>query len=156
MKDRETSVNGQALTFEPSNVRHAKEPDELELSIVMPCLNEAETLEICLRKARSFLTENKIRGEVIVADNGSTDGSQDIARRMNTRIINVKKKGYGSALRGGIEAANSCYIIIGDADDSYDFTDLTLFIERLREGYDLVMGNRFSGGIKPGAMPPLL
>lgn len=127
----------------------------LELSIVMPCLNEAETLGSCIKKAQWYLTQHKLSGEIIVADNGSTDGSQDIATQMGVRVVSVKEKGYGSALRSGIAAARGEYIIMGDADDSYDFTKLTPFLEKLRSGYDLVMGNRFKGGIKSGAMPPL-
>ena len=127
----------------------------LELSILMPCLNEAETLEICIEKAQKSLRELDIAGEVIIADNGSTDGSQDIATRMGARVVPVVTKGYGSALMGGIMAARGVYIIMGDADDSYDFSNLGPFVEKLRGGWDLVMGNRFQGGIKPGAMPPL-
>jgi len=127
----------------------------LELSILMPCLNEAETLEICIQKAQKSLRELDIAGEVIIADNGSTDGSQDIATRMGARVVPVVTKGYGSALMGGIMAARGVYIIMGDADDSYDFSNLGPFVEKLRGGWDLVMGNRFQGGIKPGAMPPL-
>ncbi|MEG3862500.1 glycosyltransferase family 2 protein [Microcoleus sp. herbarium12] len=127
----------------------------LELSIVMPCLNEAETLEICIDKAQKSLQELNIAGEVIIADNGSTDGSQDIATRMGARVVPVAAKGYGSALMGGIIAARGVYIIMGDADDSYDFSNLGPFVEKLRGGCELVMGNRFKGGIKPGAMPPL-
>lgn len=126
-----------------------------ELSIVMPCLNESETLATCIRKAQQSLRELNIAGEVVIADNGSTDGSQAIATRMNARVINVEAKGYGAALKGGIVAARGKFIIMGDADDSYDFTNLVPFVEKLREGYDLVMGNRFKGGIKQGAMPPL-
>jgi glycosyltransferase involved in cell wall biosynthesis len=126
-----------------------------ELSIVMPCLNESETLEICIRKAQQSLRDLNIAGEVLIADNGSTDGSQDIAVRMGTRLVNIETRGYGAALRGGIAAAQGKFIIMGDADDSYDFSNLGPFIEKLREGYDLVMGNRFKGGIKPEAMPPL-
>jgi glycosyltransferase involved in cell wall biosynthesis len=133
----------------------ALKTSSLELSIVMPCLNEAETLRTCIKKAQWYLTEQQISGEILVADNGSTDGSQDIAAQMGVRVVPVKEKGYGSALRGGIAAARGQYIIMGDADDSYDFTKLTPFLEKLRSGYDLVMGNRFKGGIKPGAMPPL-
>ena len=125
----------------------------IELSIVMPCLNEAETLATCIEKAQEYLDKNHIRGEVIIADNGSTDGSQAIAENKGVRVINVKEKGYGSALRGGIAAARGQYIIMGDADDSYDFSDLSLFVKQLRSGYQLVMGNRFKGGIKAGAMP---
>ncbi len=127
----------------------------LELSIVMPCLNEAETLEICIRKAQNSLRENHLFGEVIVADNGSTDGSQAIAERLGARVVSIACKGYGSALLGGIAAAHGKFVIIGDADDSYEFTNLMPFITKLREGFELVMGNRFRGGIKPGAMPPL-
>jgi len=127
----------------------------LELSIVMPCLNEAETLAVCIEKARRSLRECDIAGEIIVADNGSTDGSQSIAASKGARVLHVQTKGYGSALMGGIAAARGTYIIMGDADDSYDFASLGPFIEQLRNGFDLVMGNRFKGGIKPGAMPPL-
>ncbi|MEP6516100.1 glycosyltransferase family 2 protein [Microcoleus vaginatus] len=127
----------------------------LELSILMPCLNEAETLEICIEKAQKSLRELDIAGEVIIADNGSTDGSQAIATRMGARVVPVAAKGYGSALMGGIIAARGVYIIMGDADDSYNFSNLGFFVNKLREGFDLVMGNRFQGGIKPGAMPPL-
>jgi glycosyltransferase involved in cell wall biosynthesis len=126
-----------------------------ELSIVMPCLNEAETLATCIRKAHHFLQEHGIAGEIIVADNGSTDGSQAIATSMGTRLVAVAARGYGNALMGGIVAARGTYIIMGDADDSYDFTDLMPFVQQLRAGYDLVMGNRFRGGIAPGAMPAL-
>ncbi len=127
----------------------------VELSIVMPCLNEAETLETCIKKAQWYLNEHGVCGEVVIADNGSTDGSQDIAQGLGARVIDIPQRGYGSALRGGIEAARGQYVIMGDADDSYDFTQLTPFLTKLREGYDLVMGNRFQGGIKPGAMPRL-
>lgn len=133
----------------------APEQPALEISIVMPCLNEAETVGICIEKAWWALFQHKISGELIIADNGSTDGSQDIASKSGARVIHVEAKGYGNALMGGIAAARGKYIIIGDADDSYDFTNLQPFIERLREGYDLVMGNRFDGGIRPGAMSPL-
>jgi glycosyltransferase involved in cell wall biosynthesis len=126
-----------------------------ELSIVMPCLNEAESLASCIDKADRFLRESRINGEIIVADNGSTDGSPEIARGHGARVVHVEIKGYGSALRAGIGAARGRFIIMGDADDSYDFTQLGPFVEKLREGYDLVMGNRFRGGIKAGAMPPL-
>ena len=125
----------------------------IRLSIVMPCLNEAETLETCIRKAQQFLTQNQIQGEVVIADNGSTDGSQEIARRTGASLVDVPQKGYGSALMGGIAAAQGEYIIMGDADDSYDFTNLQPFVSALQDGADLVMGNRFKGGIMPGAMP---
>ncbi|MFM6519183.1 MAG: glycosyltransferase family 2 protein [Microcystis panniformis] len=127
----------------------------LELSIIMPCLNEAETLAICIGKARDYLERHKIAGEVLIADNGSSDGSQEIATNSGARVVPIPERGYGSALRGGIAAAKGQYIIMGDADDSYDFTNLSPFLEKLRQGYDLVMGNRFQGGIKPGAMPVL-
>jgi cellulose synthase/poly-beta-1,6-N-acetylglucosamine synthase-like glycosyltransferase len=126
---------------------------EPEVSIVMPCLNEAETLAACIDKARRALDGADIRGEIIVADNGSTDGSQALAATLGARVIHVSAQGYGHALMGGINAARGQYVIMGDADDSYDFSDLTPFVERLRAGYDLVMGNRFTGGIKGGAMP---
>jgi glycosyltransferase involved in cell wall biosynthesis len=127
----------------------------LEVSVVMPCLNEAKTLATCIVKAQRALQENKIQGEVIVADNGSTDGSPAIATRLGARVVPVPARGYGSALMGGIAAAQGHFIIMGDADDSYDFADIMPFVTKLREGHDLVMGNRFAGGIKPGAMPPL-
>jgi glycosyltransferase involved in cell wall biosynthesis len=139
------------LLDDPSNPN----TDAPELSILMPCLNEAETLGTCIEKAQWYLNQHQIVGEVIIADNGSTDGSQDIAKRMGAIVIPVQEKGYGNALRGGISAARGQYIIMGDADDSYDFTRLSAFLEKLRSGYDLVMGNRFKGGIEPGAMPPL-
>ncbi|MBO61549.1 MAG: dolichol-P-glucose synthetase, partial [Verrucomicrobiales bacterium] len=129
--------------------------ESIEVTVVMPCLNEAETLAVCIRKAFDCLSENGFTGEVVVADNGSTDGSQAIAEAEGARVVSVEAKGYGSALMGGIAAAKGQYVIMGDADDSYDFSSLVPFIERLREGNDLVMGNRFRGGIAPGAMPPL-
>lgn len=127
--------------------------ESLELSIIMPCLNEEETLAICIEKAQYYLKQYQVTGEVLIADNGSTDGSQEIAQKMGARVVNVTQKGYGSALLGGITAAKGQYIIMGDADDSYDFSNLNAFVEKLREGYELVMGNRFKGGIKPKAMP---
>jgi glycosyltransferase involved in cell wall biosynthesis len=129
--------------------------EAIELSIVMPCLNEAETLATCIDKAQGYLRRSGVVGEVIIADNGSTDGSQDIARAHGARVVDVPAKGYGSALLGGIEAARGDYVIMGDADDSYDFSKLDPFVERLRAGDELVMGNRFKGGIADGAMPPL-
>lgn len=125
------------------------------MSVVMPCLNEAETLAVCIKKAQRAFRDNGIRGEVVIADNGSSDGSQAIAQRLGARVIGVEAKGYGSALRGGIAAAKSAYIVMGDADDSYDFSHVPVFLEKLRHGYDLVMGNRFKGGIAPNAMPML-
>jgi glycosyltransferase involved in cell wall biosynthesis len=127
----------------------------IELSIVMPCLNEAETLAVCITKALGYLERSGISGEVVIADNGSTDGSQAIATSLGARVVDISQKGYGSALIGGIEAAYGDYVIMGDADDSYDFSNLDAFVERLRAGDELVMGNRFRGGIEPGAMPPL-
>jgi hypothetical protein len=127
----------------------------MELSILMPCLNEAETVATCVRKARSFLISHGIDGEVIVADNGSTDGSQQLAANAGARVIQVPEQGYGNALLGGIAMARAEFVIMGDADDSYDFTTLMPFLDRLRDGTDLVMGNRFLGGISPGAMPAL-
>src|SRR5262245_32838053 len=126
-----------------------------ELSVVMPCLNEAETLPGCVEKARRFLEENGIDGEIVVADNGSTDGSRAIAERLPVRLVTAEQRGYGSALMEGVLAARGRFIVLGDADGSYDFSALTPFVAKLREGYDLVMGNRFKGGIKPGAMPAL-
>ena len=127
----------------------------MELSIVMPCLNEAETVATCVEKAMRFLGENGIAGEVLVADNGSTDGSQSLAERAGARVVPVTEKGYGAALMGGIAAARGRFVAMGDADDSYDFLGLLPFVVRLRLGDDLVMGNRFAGGIADGAMPPL-
>ena len=127
----------------------------MELTIVMPCLNEAETVAICVRKAVQFIADSGITGEVVVADNGSTDGSRQLAAEAGARVVPVAERGYGSALMGGILAARGEYVIMGDCDDSYDFTNLMPFIEELRKGADLVMGNRFKGGIAPGAMPPL-
>jgi hypothetical protein len=128
----------------------------LELTIVMPCLNEAETLAACIQKARLGLERAGVRGEILVADNGSTDGSVALAEKLGARVVHVKEKGYGSALRGGIEAARGKWIIMGDADDSYDFSRIEGFVQKFREQYDLVMGCRLpSGGgtIQPGAMP---
>jgi glycosyltransferase involved in cell wall biosynthesis len=127
-------------------------PAAVELSIVMPCLNEAETLATCITKARQAIEEGGIEAEIIVADNGSTDGSADIARRLGARVVEVRRKGYGSALLGGISAARGRLVIMGDADDSYDFTAIGPLVDRLRDGYDVVMGNRFAGGISQGAM----
>src|SRR5271166_644371 len=125
----------------------------LEVSVVMPCLNEARTVATCVDKAALCLEKMGVRGEVIIADNGSSDGSQEIATQHGARVVHVSRRGYGSALQAGIAAARGRYVIMGDADDSYDFSDLYPFVERLRAGDDLVMGNRFRGGIRPGAMP---
>ena len=127
--------------------------NNLELSIVIPCLDEAETIETCIKKANKFLAENHIAGEIVVGDNGSKDGSIEIVKRNGARLVHVNKKGYGAALMGAIEASQGKFIIMGDADDSYDFSSLMPFVIKLREGYDVVMGNRFKGGIKKGAMP---
>lgn len=127
----------------------------LELTILMPCLNEQETIEVCVQKALAFLARANIQGEVLIADNGSTDGSQALAEAAGARVIAVKDRGYGAALKGGIAGARGKYIIMGDADDSYDFSRLDEFVAALRSGHDLVMGNRFKGGIAAGAMPPL-
>ena len=127
----------------------------MELTILMPCLNEAATVARCVAKARGFLERRGIAGEVLVADNGSDDGSPALAERAGARVVRVAQRGYGAALAAGIAAARGRYVIMGDADDSYDFERLEPFVERLRDGYALVMGNRFQGGIKPGAMPPL-
>jgi glycosyltransferase involved in cell wall biosynthesis len=135
--------------------KRTESADEIELSVVMPCLNESATVGRCVKKALGAMRQHGICGEVIIADNGSTDGSQQIATAHGARVVPVKTRGYGSALRGGIAAARGRYVLMGDADDSYDFTQAHLFVNKLREGYDLVMGNRFKGGILPGAMPPL-
>ncbi len=125
----------------------------VELSIIMPCLNEAETLEKCIMKARIFFERSGVSGEIVVGDNGSTDGSQEIARRCGARVVHVPIRGYGAALSSAIAAAQGMYCVMGDSDDSYDFSNLDSFIEELRAGADLVMGNRFLGGIAPDAMP---
>jgi glycosyltransferase involved in cell wall biosynthesis len=128
-------------------------PPAVELSVVMPCLDEAETVAGCVREARRFLEENDLQGEVIVADNGSTDGSQDIAIREGARVVTVPLRGYGAALYYGTLAARGRYVIMGDSDQSYDFSGMLPLLSKLREGADLVMGNRFQGRIEPGAMP---
>ena len=129
------------------------EAHELELTILMPCLNEAETVATCVRKARSFLQRTGTPGEVLVADNGSTDGSCELARKAGARVVHIDAKGYGSALIGGLRAARGRFVIMGDADDSYDFSRLDAFLDSLRAGHTLVIGHRFRGGIRPGAMP---
>jgi glycosyltransferase involved in cell wall biosynthesis len=130
-------------------------PQELELTVLMPCLNEAETVGTCVAKARGFLDRLGIRGEVLVADNGSSDGSRELAMLGGARVVEIAAKGYGRALLGGIEAARGRFVIMADADDSYDFSRLDAFVERLRAGHTMVIGHRFRGGIMPGAMPAL-
>ena len=151
MSEHESEENQGAVTIPTATLGGAP-----ELSIVMPCLNEAETLGTCIQKAQAFLHQYQVAGEIVVADNGSTDGSQEIAILMGARVVHVEAKGYGNALMGGITAARGRYIIMGDADDSYDFLDLSRFVDKLREGHDLVMGCRLpwgGGTINPGAMP---
>jgi len=148
-----SSTPDQAEAAHPAPAPHLAGP--LELTILMPCLNEAETLATCIDKAMGYLARSGVAGEVVIADNGSTDGSQEIARAHGARVVAIPARGYGAALIGGIRAARGRFVIMGDSDDSYDFSDLDAFVAKLREGYQLVMGNRFKGGIKPGAMPPL-
>jgi glycosyltransferase involved in cell wall biosynthesis len=143
------------LSVEGESTSMGNTSASIELTILMPCLNEAETIGICIKKAWTWLQNHNVQGEIIIADNGSTDGSQQIASDLGARVVNISAKGYGNALSGGIAAAQGQYIIMGDADDSYDFCKLDAFLEKLRDKYDLVMGNRFKGGIKPGAMPAL-
>jgi hypothetical protein len=143
----------QGIEVETDKCAGAEANPEIELSIVMPCLNEARTVGKCVDMARQALDEMAIHGEVIIADNGSSDGSREIAREHGARVVPVERKGYGSAIQGGIAAARGRYIIMGDADQSYDFSRIEPFVAALRKGNDLVMGNRFLGGIKPGAMP---
>jgi glycosyltransferase involved in cell wall biosynthesis len=133
-----------------------RDPYPMELSIVMPCLNEADTIATCIAKAQRAMREQNIVGEVVIADNGSTDGSPQIAERLGARVIHVEAKGYGNALMGGIAAARGKYVIMGDADDSYDFLEVPRFVEKLREDFDLVQGCRLPAGggrVMPGAMP---
>jgi len=129
--------------------------EPIELTLLMPCLNEAETLAVCVNKALGYLKRSGVMGEVLIADNGSTDGSQKIAESLGARVVDIVENGYGSALNGGIEQARGTYVIMGDADDSHDFSSLDGFVQRLRAGDELVMGNRFRGGIEAGATPPL-
>ena len=145
-----TSTTKRQARYTPTSIQ------PIELSVVMPCLNEADTIASCVTKALESLREHRITGEVIVADNGSTDGSQELAAQLGARVVPVSQKGYGSALMGGIAAARGKYVLMGDADDSYDFRAIPAFVEKLREGYDLVQGCRLpSGGgtVMPGAMP---
>lgn len=129
--------------------------NQLELTVLMPCLNEANTLATCIKKAHAYLLMAGIKGEVLIADNGSDDGSPCISAAAGARVIHVEERGYGAALMAGIRQAKGRYVIMGDADDSYDFSDLNAYLVQLRSGAQLVMGNRFKGGIEPGAMPPL-
>src|SRR5467141_3895715 len=145
-----TVLTSESPQFERRDMSHG-----VEVSVVIPCLNEANSLPYCVDKAMKAFREAGLSGEVVVADNGSTDGSIQIAEERGARVIRVTERGYGAALRAGIAAARGPFIIMGDADDSYDFTDVPRFVEKLREGFDVVMGNRFRGGIKPGAMPSL-
>jgi glycosyltransferase involved in cell wall biosynthesis len=133
----------------------ASPSEAIEVSVVMPCLNESETIGICIKKAQQTMERLKLRGEVVIGDNGSDDGSQQIARDLGARVIPIAKRGYGAASQGAIAAARGRFVVMGDSDDSYDFTQLGSFVDKLKEGYDLVLGNRFRGGILPGAMPPL-
>lgn len=126
---------------------------EIELSIIMPCLNEAETIGTCIKKALEYIKTSGISAEIVIGDNGSTDGSQEISKNLGARVVDIPVKGYGAALLGAINASKGKYIIMGDSDDSYDFLTLQPFVDKLREGNDLVMGNRFKGGIQKGAMP---
>ena len=137
----------------PADAAGAPALEAVELTILMPCLNEAETIEVCVKKAMGFLARTGIVGEVLIADNGSTDGSQAMAEALGARVVPVFERGYGAALMGGMKAARGRYVIMGDADDSYDFETLDGMVETLRDGADLVMGNRFKGGIEKGAMP---
>jgi glycosyltransferase involved in cell wall biosynthesis len=143
----------------PQRVQHltlvGRSPLEepLELTLLMPCLDEARTVGICVTKARAFLEEHGIAGEVLVADNGSQDGSREIAEKHGARVVLVRERGYGAALAGGIAAARGRYVVMGDSDDSYDWSDVGRFLKKLRAGNDLVMGNRFRGEIRQGAMP---
>jgi glycosyltransferase involved in cell wall biosynthesis len=146
------------LTLSQRESQRDWDGDSVEVSVVMPCLNEADTLATCIRKAQRSFAENNIKGEIVIADNGSTDGSQDIATGLGARVIHVEEKGYGNALMGGIAAAKGKYVIMGDADDSYDFLEVPKFVERLREGYELVQGCRLPAGggtVMPNAMPVL-
>lgn len=131
------------------------EQSPVEVSVVIPCLNEVKSLGLCVEKALSAFQSAGLRGEVVVADNGSTDGSIELATKLGARVVLAKQRGYGAALQAGIASAKGAFIIMGDADDSYDFTEVPNFVAKWREGYEVVLGNRFRGGIKPGAMPPL-
>ena len=142
-----------SVTAEETHSSSRKEFHRLEVSVVIPCLNEANSLAFCVKKAINAFAEAGLRGEVVVADNGSTDGSIAIAESNGARVVHVKQRGYGAALQAGITSARGEFIIMGDADDSYDFSEVPKFVQKWREGYEVVLGNRFRGGIKPGAMP---
>src|SRR5690349_5714050 len=146
---------GATLASDSAQFERVDKTLPVEVSVVIPCLNEANSLAFCVDKAVKAFRASGLSGEVVVADNGSTDGSIQIAEEHGARVVHVPERGYGSALRAGITAARGPFIVMGDADDSYDFTDVPRFVEKLREGYEMVVGNRFRGGIKPGAMPPL-
>ncbi len=148
------SMSQELQTF-PAAAHAGMDPDAIELSVVMPCLNEAETVGSCVSKAVAALKEAGVNGEVVIADNGSVDGSIEIARSLGARVVHVEQRGYGNALKGGIEAARGAFVLMADSDDSYDFMHIPRFLEELRKGSDLVMGNRFRGGIHKGAMPVL-
>jgi hypothetical protein len=159
-KNHPLVVPGETLVMEVGTLEKpegdpAARGETPEVTIVMPCLNEARTVGQCIRRASEALRENGISGEVIVADNGSTDGSQALAAGLGARVVDVPGRGYGAALAAGIAAARGRFVIMGDSDESYDFGILMPFVEKLRQGYDLVMGNRFRGGILPGAMPAM-
>src|SRR3954453_1057489 len=139
----------------PAAANAAAIVEGIELSVVLPCLNERETVGLCVQKAVAALANAGICGEVIVADNGSTDGSIELAESAGARVVHVSQRGYGNALRGGIQSAHGTYVLMADSDDSYDFTHIPRFVEQLRSGSELVMGNRFLGGIRGGAMPLL-
>jgi glycosyltransferase involved in cell wall biosynthesis len=155
MKTPSGELAGEALFADSRWTKVATEELDgaVELSIVMPCLNEAETIETCVRKARRFLDDHGVSGEVVIGDNGSTDGSQALAIEHGARVVDVSVRGYGAAVSHAAQSARGTYVVMGDADDSYDFSALAPFLEKLREGNDLVMGNRFLGGIRNGAMP---
>ena len=149
--DPEQTTDVRRETAQESRV--AAPEGNTEISVVIPCLNEAKSLGICVEKALTALRAAGLRGEVVVADNGSSDGSVEIAENLGARVVRVQQRGYGSALRAGIAAARGAFIVMGDADDSYDFSEIPRFVEMWRKGNDVVMGNRFRGEIKPGAMP---
>ena len=153
-RDMMLPAMGATLASDSAQSERVDKTLPVEVSVVIPCLNEANSLAFCVDKAVKAFRASGLSGEVVVADNGSTDGSLQIAEEHGARVVHVPERGYGSALRAGIAAARGPLIIMGDADDSYDFTDVPRFVDKLREGYDIVMGNRFRGGIKPGAMPP--